>query len=122
MIKSMILFREPADHENGRRMSQNNHLVRALMQGSFMNQRCGKVRKQSKKTIFFLQVSPSMVSLRQEDVLVSLPYSYLQEYHSYSYYNITVISQVVGNGISPIISINKYATIFCNSSPPNVNF
>ena len=55
-------------------MSQNNHLVRALMPGSFMNQRCGKVRKQSKKTIFFLQVSPSMASLRQEDVLVSLPY------------------------------------------------
>ena len=35
----------------------------------------GEGRKQSKKTIQSLQMSPGMASLRQENVLVSVPYS-----------------------------------------------
>ena len=35
----------------------------------------GGLRKQSKKTIQSLQISPRMASLRQVNVLVSLPYS-----------------------------------------------
>ena len=34
----MTLFREPADQEDGRLKSQNNHLVRTWMSGSFMDQ------------------------------------------------------------------------------------
>ena len=45
------------------------------MPGSFMYQRWGEVRKQSKKIIQFLQISPRKASLRQGDVLVSLPFS-----------------------------------------------
>ena len=41
------------------------------MPGSFMDQKSGEVRKQSKKTIYVLQRSLRMASLRQEDVLVS---------------------------------------------------
>ena len=36
----------------------------------------GEVRKQSKKTIQSLQVSPRMASFRQGGVLVSFPYSH----------------------------------------------
>ena len=35
----------------------------------------GEVRKQSKKTIQFLEMSPRMASLRQGNVLVPFPYS-----------------------------------------------
>ena len=45
------------------------------MPGSFMDQRWGEVREQSKKMIQFLQISPRKASLRQGDVLVSLPFS-----------------------------------------------
>ena len=38
----------------------------------------GEVKKQSKKIIQSLQMSPRMASLRQGNVLVSLPYSPLQ--------------------------------------------
>ena len=47
----MILFEKLADQEDSRLTSQNNHLVGAWMPGSFMDQRLGEVRKQSKKTI-----------------------------------------------------------------------
>ena len=42
---------EPADREGGRLVLQNNDIVRAWMSDSFMDQRWGEVRKQSKKTI-----------------------------------------------------------------------
>ena len=45
------------------------------MPGSFMDLRWGEVRKQSKKTIQSLQISPRTASLRQGDVFVSLLYS-----------------------------------------------
>ena len=35
----MILFRKLADQEDGRQMSQNNHVFRAWMSDSFMDQR-----------------------------------------------------------------------------------
>lgn len=38
----MILFRKPADQEDGRQMSQNNHVFRAWMSDSFMDQRWGR--------------------------------------------------------------------------------
>ena len=68
--------REPADSEHGRLVPQNSHLVGAGLPGSFMDQRWGGVRKQRKKTIQSLQMSPRMASLRQGDVLVSLPDSH----------------------------------------------
>ena len=40
-----------------------------------MDQRWGEVREQCKKIIQFLQISPRKASLRQGDVLVSLPFS-----------------------------------------------
>ena len=40
-----------------------------------MDQKWEQVRKQSKKTFQSLQMSPRMASLRQGDVLASLPYS-----------------------------------------------
>ena len=46
------------------------------MPGSFMGQWWGDVKKQSKKIIQSLQIPPRMASLRQGDVLVSLPYSH----------------------------------------------
>ena len=57
-------IRKPADREDGRLVLQNNHLVRAWMSDSFMDQRCGEVRKQIKKSISVLQISPRMASLR----------------------------------------------------------
>ena len=69
-------IQELADREDGRLEPQNNHLVGAWLLGSFMDQRWwGEVRKQSKKTIQSLQMSPRMASLRKGNVLVSLPYS-----------------------------------------------
>ena len=44
----MTLFGKPADQEDGRLSSQNNHLK---MPGSFRDQRSGEVREQSKKAI-----------------------------------------------------------------------
>jgi len=49
--RSTTLFGKPDDREDGRLMSQNNHLVGVWMPGSFMDQRWGEVRKQSKKAI-----------------------------------------------------------------------
>ena len=69
-------IQELADREDGRLVPQNNRLVGAWLLGSFMDQRWwGEVRKQSKKTIQSLQMSPRMASLRKGNVLVSLPYS-----------------------------------------------
>ena len=42
------------------------------MPGSFMDQRQEEVRKQSKKTIYFLQMSPRKASLRQGNMLMHL--------------------------------------------------
>ena len=41
----MPLFRKLADREDGRFMSQNNHLVSFWMPGSFIEQRRGGVKK-----------------------------------------------------------------------------
>ena len=72
-------IQELADGEDGRLVSQNNHLVRAWLPGSCMDPRWGqvrgKVRKSTTKTIQSLQVSLRRASLRQEDVSVSPPYS-----------------------------------------------
>ena len=53
---------------------QNNHLVRAWLPGSFMDQRWVGRRGDKVNTIQSLQTSPRMPSLRQGNVLVSLPY------------------------------------------------
>ena len=63
--KDFIL--ELAEPEDGRLEPQNNHLVRARMPGSYD---WGRLRKQRKKTIQFLQMSPRMASLGQGNVLV----------------------------------------------------
>ena len=59
-------------NSDGRLESQNNHLIRAWVPGSFMGQRWvgRKGRKQSKKTIQSLEMSPRMAGLRQGNVLV----------------------------------------------------
>ena len=49
--KEETLIREPADWEDGRLAPQNNHLTGVWMPGSFIDQRWGEVRKQSKKAI-----------------------------------------------------------------------
>ena len=38
----MTLFGEPADQEDGRQMSEHNHLTRVWVPGSLMDQRWGK--------------------------------------------------------------------------------
>ena len=55
-------------------MPQNNHLVGAWLP-EFLWIRDGGVRKQSKKTIQSLPISPRIASFRQGNVLVSLPNS-----------------------------------------------
>ena len=47
----MTKFGKPVDQEDGRLMSQNNHLLGVWMPGSVMNQRLGDMCKQSKRTI-----------------------------------------------------------------------
>ena len=51
--RSITLFRELADGEDGRLMSQNNHLIGIWMLGSFM----GEVRKQSKRAVNLARIS-----------------------------------------------------------------
>ena len=58
-----------ADQEDGRLVAQNNHLLGAWILGSFMDQRWG--RGEETKRPLVLQIFPRMVSLRQEDVLIS---------------------------------------------------
>ena len=53
----MPLFRKLADREDGRLMSQNNHLVSFCMPGSFIEQRRGGVKKQSIKAFNLAKVS-----------------------------------------------------------------
>ena len=68
------MIRELADGEDGRLAPQNNHLVWAWNARFFNGSEIAReVRKQSKKIIQSLQMSPRMASLRQEDVLGSLP-------------------------------------------------
>ena len=76
------------------------------MPGSFMGQGWGDVKKQSKKIIQSLQISPRMASLRQGDVLVSLPYSHFM------------------GGVKWNISchINKDVTSLCGSGLPKCEF
>ena len=50
----MTLFGKPGDQEDGRLMSQNNHLITVWMSGSLIDQRWGwgaGVKKQNKKAI-----------------------------------------------------------------------
>ena len=49
--KEETLIREPADQEDGKLAPQNNHLIGVWMPGSFIDQRWGEVKKQSKKAI-----------------------------------------------------------------------
>ena len=56
--RNTTLFSKLADQEDGRLMSHNKHIVRAWMPDSFTDQRWREVRKQSKKTIEFWQISP----------------------------------------------------------------
>ena len=58
-----------ADWEQGRLKSESNHLAGVWMPGSFMDQRWG--RGEETKRPLVLQIFPRMVSLRQEDVLIS---------------------------------------------------
>ena len=44
----MTLFGDSTDQEYGRLMSQNKHLIRVWMPGSFIDQRWEEARKQSK--------------------------------------------------------------------------
>ena len=53
----MTLFGKPEDQEDHRIMSQNNHLIGVWMPGPFIEQRWGKVRKQSKKKINLPNIS-----------------------------------------------------------------
>ena len=53
----MTLFTELADREDGRLTSQNNRLTGAWMTGSFMGQRWGEVRKQSKDHLILANIS-----------------------------------------------------------------
>ena len=50
-------FRELADPEDGRLMSQNNHVVRVWMSGYLLDWRQGEVRKQCKKAINLASIS-----------------------------------------------------------------
>ena len=51
------LFRELADQEDSRLMSQNNHFTWFWMPGSFTDQRWREVRKQSKKAVNLANIS-----------------------------------------------------------------
>jgi len=55
--RNTTLFGKLPDQEDGRLMSQNNHLIGIWMPGSFIDQRWGKVRKQSKKAINLANIS-----------------------------------------------------------------
>ena len=66
----MALFRKPADPEDGRLMSQNNHLPWVWMPASLMNQRL-RGRGGSKIKRPLIQISPKIASFRQEDVFIS---------------------------------------------------
>ena len=50
-------FRKLADPEDGRLMSQNNHVVRVWMSGYLLDWRQGEVRKQCKKAINLANIS-----------------------------------------------------------------
>ena len=72
VTRSIILLGQLADWEDGRLISQNNHLVGALMPASLWIRNGGG--EETKQKDLFLYVSPRMASLRQGDVLVSLPH------------------------------------------------
>ena len=57
-----ILFGKLAEWEDGRLMSQNNHLARVWMPVSFLGQRGGGVEEVK---IIILQISPGMASLKK---------------------------------------------------------
>ena len=69
-------IQEPADQEDSRLVTQNNHLVGAWLPGSFLDQRCGGVGKETKKKDYsVLGNFPRRASFSQGNVLVLLPYS-----------------------------------------------
>ena len=47
----MTLFRKPADREDGRLISQSNHLVRVWMPVSFMDSERERERERSKEEL-----------------------------------------------------------------------
>ena len=60
----MTLFREPTGRKGGRLMSQNIHLMKVWMSGSFIDQRWGQVSKHSEKTISLANISEWQASAR----------------------------------------------------------
>ena len=76
--KEGTLIWGPADREDGRLAPQITILPRPGCQVLLWIRDGGKVRKQIKKTIQFLQIAPRMASLRQGNMLLSLSYSPLQ--------------------------------------------
>ena len=60
--RNVTLFRKSADWEDGRLMSQNNHLIGVWMPGSFIEQR-GERWGSKVKNPLILQISPEMASL-----------------------------------------------------------
>ena len=68
--RNTILFRKPADQEDGRLMFQNNHLFGVWMPGSFMDQRWQGGGNKVKRPLI-LQISPRMASLRRGAILFS---------------------------------------------------
>ena len=77
--KEGTLIWGPADREDGRLAPQMTILPRPGCQVLLWIRDGGEVRKQSKKTIQFLQISPRMASLRQGNMLLSLSCSPLQK-------------------------------------------
>ena len=73
--RNMTLFREPADQEDGRLKSQNNHLVRTWMSGSFMDQ---DVERWGNKVKRPFNSCKYLASRRQQAVLVSFLYCHSQ--------------------------------------------
>ena len=69
--RNTALVGELTDQEDSRLKSQNNHLVRVWIPGSFMDQRWGMGGEKKLRRPLILQVSPRMASLRQEGVLIS---------------------------------------------------
>ena len=68
----MTLFWKPADQEDGRLMSQNNHHIRVWMPGFFYN-KVGEGEEVKWKRLLILQISLGMVSLRRGCVNFFLP-------------------------------------------------
>ena len=61
-MRNTTLFRKPADQEDGRIMSQNNHHLEVWMPGYFTDGSKGEEVKLKKRPLI-LQISPGIASL-----------------------------------------------------------